>query len=64
MSISLNVLCPNARRTQIKVQPNTKVLEIIEEVGECEYILFFFLLNLFFAPRFVKSKDSIRASIV
>lgn len=29
---SIIVLCPNARRQQIKVQPNTKILQVIEEV--------------------------------
>lgn len=29
---SVTVLAPNARREQIKVQPSTKILEIIEEV--------------------------------
>jgi tether containing UBX domain for GLUT4 len=56
MSISLNVLCPNARRTQIKVQPNTKVLEIIEEVGECEYILFFFFAKFIFCTKVCKKQ--------
>lgn len=32
MSTTVNVLCPNGRRSQIKVQPNTKILEILEEV--------------------------------
>jgi tether containing UBX domain for GLUT4 len=32
MSTTLNILCPNGRRSQVKVQANTKVLEIIEEV--------------------------------
>lgn len=29
---SITVFCPNARRQQIKVQPNTKIIEILEEV--------------------------------
>ena len=31
MSTTINLLCPNSRRIQIKVQPNTKILDIIEE---------------------------------
>ncbi len=71
MSISLSVLCPNARRTQIKVQPNTKVLEIIEEVTEFHFsfclldlFIFMLLLLLMLFVRFVKSKVSIPMSIV
>lgn len=29
--MSINIFCPNARRVQIKLQPTTKVLDIIEE---------------------------------
>ena len=29
---SITVLCPNARRQQVKVEPNLKILQIIEEV--------------------------------
>lgn len=29
---TLTVLCPNGRRQQVKVQPNTKLLEVLEEV--------------------------------
>jgi tether containing UBX domain for GLUT4 len=29
---SVTVLCPNARRQQVKVEPNLKILQIIEEV--------------------------------
>jgi tether containing UBX domain for GLUT4 len=31
---SLTVLCPNGRRQQVKVQANTKILDIIEEVSK------------------------------
>lgn len=29
---SVTIFCPNARRQQIKVQPNTKIIDILEEV--------------------------------
>jgi tether containing UBX domain for GLUT4 len=32
MSASLNVLCPNGRRQMVKVNANTKILDIIDEV--------------------------------
>ena len=31
---SWNIVCPNARRQQIKIQPNTKVLEVLEEAAK------------------------------